>query len=641
MLSIIFLTCRWTLTLTQGTHEIDSLRHELTETRSDQEQSTLFKELCLKYASLNPDSAEIYGQRALELSRETQFTIGEVQALSALGFVKTVTGDLANALKLEYQAIQLAEENHLESELAGPLGNIGIVYGALRNYPKALLYFKQSRERFNSNKNRKWVSILNQNIGLAYLNIGQLDSALYFLTLRKNELEKSHEGTNAYFCGVIARLYGQLHEDEQALNFFYKGIRKAKEERSHRTLAVGYDNFSDFFEQRQKIDSSIHYAKLALAEAEVISYKQYVVISASRLAQKYELIDPKEAVRYYKLASAAREVLFGSGNLRAIETIADQEEQRRKDIDAAAIASRNQLKQYTLMTGATVFIVVAIILYRSNRQRYKANQVLQATLSNLRSTQSQLIQSEKMASLGELTAGIAHEIQNPLNFVNNFSEVNKELLSEMKEEIEKGNLEEAKSIAGNVINNQEKINQHGKRADAIVKGMLQHSRSSSGIKEPTNINTLAEEYLKLAYHGFRAKDNTFNVALKTNFDESISAIDVIPQDIGRVILNLLNNAFYAVSEKRKTANGYEPVVSLSTRKSGDKALISVSDNGRGISQKVLDKIFQPFFTTKPTGQGTGLGLSLSYDMVKAHGGELKVETKEGEGSEFIIQLPVV
>ncbi|HKC35386.1 MAG TPA: ATP-binding protein [Chitinophagaceae bacterium] len=264
---------------------------------------------------------------------------------------------------------------------------------------------------------------------------------------------------------------------------------------------------------------------------------------------------------------------------------------------------------------------------------------IRTTLENLRSTQSQLIQSEKMASLGELTAGIAHEIQNPLNFINNFSELNKELLVEMNQEIEKGNFNEVKAISKDVIDNEEKINHHGKRADAIVKGMLQHSRSRSGVKEPANINALADEYLRLAYHGLRAKDKTFNASMKTDFDESIGSINIIPQDIGRVILNLITNAFYAVTEKKKQqAVGYEPTVTVSTKRINNKVEVSVKDNGKGIPQRVLDKIFQPFFTTKPTGQGTGLGLSLSYDIVKAHGGELKVETKEGEGTIFSFQL---
>ena len=277
---------------------------------------------------------------------------------------------------------------------------------------------------------------------------------------------------------------------------------------------------------------------------------------------------------------------------------------------------------------------------------YKQTAELRDTLTNLQSTQAQLIQSEKMASLGELTAGIAHEIQNPLNFVNNFSEINKELLAEMNTEIEKGNYDEVREIAKDVSENEEKINHHGKRADAIVKGMLQHSRSSSGVKEPIDINKLADEYFRLAYHGLRAKDKSFNATLKTDYDESIGNINITPQDIGRVILNLITNAFYAVDEKKtlRQAQGdksYEPTVSISTKKLNEKIEISVADNGNGIPQKVLDKIFQPFFTTKPTGQGTGLGLSLAYDIVKAHGGELKVETKEGDGSAFIIKLPVV
>ena len=273
---------------------------------------------------------------------------------------------------------------------------------------------------------------------------------------------------------------------------------------------------------------------------------------------------------------------------------------------------------------------------------------LSASLENLKATQTQLIQSEKMASLGELTAGIAHEIQNPLNFVNNFSEVSNELLEEMNEELNKGNYDDAKEIANDVQQNLEKINHHGKRADAIVKGMLQHSRSSTSVKESTDINKLADEYIRLAYHGLRAKDKTFNAALKTDFDESIGKINLIPQDIGRVILNLITNAFYVVDEKKKAFSEkssfenltslYEPTVYVTTKKAGDKILISVKDNGNGIPQKILDKIFQPFFTTKPTGKGTGLGLSLSYDIVKAHGGELKVETTEGEGTIFSIIL---
>ncbi|HLF45529.1 MAG TPA: ATP-binding protein [Chitinophagaceae bacterium] len=321
------------------------------------------------------------------------------------------------------------------------------------------------------------------------------------------------------------------------------------------------------------------------------------------------------------------------------------------------------------MTGVFGLLYTRFLDLKKSEEQAKIikeeKRMLEQTLVDLKATQSQLIQSEKMASLGELTAGIAHEIQNPLNFVNNFSEVNTELIEEMKEQLAIDNKQQAIEIANDISENEKKINHHGKRADAIVKGMLQHSRSSSGVKEPTDINKLADEYLRLAYHGLRAKDKSFNATMKTDFDESIGNINIIPQDIGRVILNLITNAFYVVDEKKKQQppspkreneqpSLYEPIVVVTTKKlgpplgparlnrsdgDGGRIEIRVADNGNGIPQNMLDKIFQPFFTTKPTGQGTGLGLSLSYDIVKAHGGEIKVNTKENEGTEFTIILP--
>ena len=301
-----------------------------------------------------------------------------------------------------------------------------------------------------------------------------------------------------------------------------------------------------------------------------------------------------------------------------------------------------EVEQIDLVQSLADAFAIAYARYDDFAQLEKAKARVETTLSELKTTQNQLVQSEKMASLGELTAGIAHEIQNPLNFVNNFSEVSKELLEEMMEEMEKGDAEEVKAIAQDLIQNLEKINHHGKRADGIVKGMLQHSRSSSGEKEPTDINTLADEYLRLAYHGLRAKDKTFNATLETHFDANIGKVDLMAQDMGRVILNLITNAFYVVKEKKeKHPEGYEPTVTVTTRKERNKVQIAVKDNGNGIPDAIKEKIFQPFFTTKPTGQGTGLGLSMSYDIVtKGHDGHLEVKTKEGKGSEFIITLPI-
>lgn len=297
-----------------------------------------------------------------------------------------------------------------------------------------------------------------------------------------------------------------------------------------------------------------------------------------------------------------------------------------------------KLKEIAVSQKAELEVLVAERTAEITQQK----EALLKTVEELRATQAQLIQSEKMASLGELTAGIAHEIQNPLNFVNNFSEINAELITELEQEIEKGNFEEVKAIARDIRDNEGKINHHGKRADAIVKGMLQHSRSGGGAKEPTDVNVLADEYLRLAYHGLRAKDKSFNASMKTDFDQGLGLLNIVPQDLGRVILNLITNAFYAVSERKKLQpEGYEPTVSVSTKKVRNILEIKVRDNGMGIPPKVMEKIFQPFFTTKPTGEGTGLGLSMSYDIItKGHGGELLVRTKEGEFAEFIIKLPV-
>ncbi len=333
-------------------------------------------------------------------------------------------------------------------------------------------------------------------------------------------------------------------------------------------------------------------------------------------------------------------------NLQRIDHLSDEEKsiilKSLKDANKELEITAFKLDRTEKVKRTTAILLEETIeeLEQKRKAIEESKDALQKSMEELKATQAQLIQSEKMASLGELTAGIAHEIQNPLNFVNNFSDVSKELLDEMKEAMDKGDTEEANEIMQDVIANLEKINHHGKRADEIVKGMFQHSRTSSGQKELTDINTLCDEYLRLSYHGLRAKDKSFNAKFETDFDPTLPKINVVPQEIGRVFLNLINNAFYAVNERKKLNEpSYEPEVIVSTRKEKDKVEIKVKDNGTGIPKNLVDKIFQPFFTTKPTGSGTGLGLSLSYDIVtKGHGGELKVETKEGEGTTFIIQL---
>ena len=445
---------------------------------------------------------------------------------------------------------------------------------------------------------------------------------------------------------LLSAVYGTLGENyiakkafDSAIVVSRAGIPVSSDASNTVTL---YGNLAQSYLGKRQFDSAMQYAGVVIKLAQQNNFTNQLQLGYECLSECYEHKgNTDSALRYFRLAVQTKDELFSNQKENELKAITLREQARKQKAEQEEAAYKDQVRIYLLLAGMIVIMIIAFILFRTNRQKQKAKLKIEQAYNSLKSTQEQLIQSEKMASLGELTAGIAHEIQNPLNFVNNFSEVNDELIKELQSEAEKGNLEDVKAIAKDIKFNTEKINHHGKRADAIVKGMLQHTRSSTGQKEPTDINVLADEYLKLAYHGLKAKDKSFNVVTKTELDKIIGKISIIPQDIGRVILNLINNAFYAVDEKKKrNMNGYEPTVIVSTKKNNDKVEIEVKDNGIGIQQNLLNKIFHPFFTTKPTGQGTGLGLSLGYDIVKAHGGEIKIETKEGEGSAFIIQLPV-
>jgi signal transduction histidine kinase len=395
-----------------------------------------------------------------------------------------------------------------------------------------------------------------------------------------------------------------------------------------------------------------YYANAALKMASGLKVGTNIASSAELISNAYKRMGKIDSALVYLTISKQVEDSINkvrTERLTEFQNLGFEEQMRLEKKVQEDIVYQNKVRTIVLFSGLGILAALAFLFYRNIRQKQKANLVLQKTLSDLQSTQAQLVQSEKMASLGELTAGIAHEIQNPLNFVNNFAEVNAELIDELETEANKGNLEEVKLLAKDIKENETKINHHGKRADAIVKNMLQHSRQSSGQKEPTDINALCDEYLRLSYHGLRAKDKSFNAEFETKFDTALAPIRVVPQDIGRVILNLINNAFYAVNERQKNEKDseYKPRVTLTTKKQADQVVIEVADNGTGMPEQVKEKIFQPFFTTKPTGEGTGLGLSLSYDIVKAHGGVLHVETipvractgAENAGTNITINIP--
>ncbi|MEJ7821302.1 MAG: ATP-binding protein [Chitinophagaceae bacterium] len=640
---ILLLVIPFTSPVCGQVHEADSLIKLLQKIPEDTNRVNLLLKIASKLFFYKPDISFEYSTKAAALSDRLGYTKGNLTALTLGGESLRLTGDYPGSLKLQFEALEINRKLKDADGEASNLGNIGAIYLDLREYREAVHYLLQSNAiRQNLPNSPDGIFILTTT-GIVYDFLKMPDSAFYYLQMANIQNEEiRHPQLKSFISMNIGLIYFHIGKTDSALHYYNIALLNSIASNESINLSRVYQRMAEVHQSLANYDSAMYYARIAFTEAQRTSQKLFLLESSSFLSGLYRMRHNLDSAFFYEdITVALKDSLYGTEKLKKMQLLMLSEQKRQQQILQEQELYKNRMKLIALLAAAGVFLIIVFILYRNNRQKQKKNKVLEATLTNLKSTQTQLIQSEKMASLGELTAGIAHEIQNPLNFVNNFSDVNREMIAEMKEEITKGNYAEVKIIADDIEANEQKINHHGKRADAIVKGMLQHSRSSSGVREPTDINALCDEYLRLSYHGLRAKDKSFNATIKTDFDASLEKINVIPQDIGRVILNLLTNAFYAVTEKKKQQpEGYEPTVSVSTKKIKEKVEIKVSDNGNGIPQKVLDKIFQPFFTTKPTGQGTGLGLSLSYDIVtKGHGGELKVETKEGGGTTFIIKLP--
>jgi signal transduction histidine kinase len=634
---------------------LNSINRAWADAKHDTTRVLVLTEFANYYKNKRSDSTLIYGYRALTLARKINFPKGEVKAILYLSMGYSDLGNESKTLQLTLQAIKICEKINLINDKAYLIHGLGLIYYGSKDYAKALTEFKRAVRIFDLVNDSAFVAITQNHIGRTYLAMNQLDSALYYAqTAYDNAFALDHLNNGWLFNPILLTL-GKIQNKKgnraMAMSYFKQSLSKAREVFN---FIVSNFAIAQLYQQTEILDSAIFYADKSLELAMKSGSFQSIVDSNILLADIYELKDPKQALQFSKNAIAYKDSINDFINVTMQQTYTDFDEQERKrEIEAANIESQNRLRMNAFLGSSFTLIVVAILIFILYRRKQKAKQKIEEAYDQLKATQSQLIQSEKMASLGELTAGIAHEIQNPLNFVNNFSEINKELLEELKVELESGNIDEVRQLADDTISNEEKIRQHGIRADSIVKGMLLHSRTSQGEKEPTDINALADEYLRLAYHGMRAKDKSFNSDFKTDFDPDLPKINVIPQDIGRVLLNLINNAFYAVDKKaREGIDGYKPVVSVSTKyvphseglpagQAGeDKIEVSVKDNGEGVPEQVRDKIFHPFFTTKPTGQGTGLGLSLSYDIVKAHRGELSVKSEENEGTEFTVILQI-
>jgi two-component system, NtrC family, sensor kinase len=533
------------------------------------------------------------------------------------------------------------------------LFNYGLLMGLTANTEEQLYYFKKAYQMAKERNSLWQQTTILSNMAFAFQHNNRLDSAQFYIDrIFDNPVDK-FRGYLFYVFYLSGDIRLEAGNYEQAKSLFSKGIENVLKNNFDLEigLSINYLGLSKVYQHLNRRDSSYYYGIKSLNLLKQIREVQLVKVDlASAYENMYQhfqrFAQRDSSFKYLQLANKERAFFTKKtiSNLAAFQQVLLDRQLKLKDLQREKVETQGRVRMYSLLTALFVFLVFGAVLLYSYLQKRKANVILasqkeqiESTLQKLKSTQTQLIQSEKLASLGELTAGIAHEIQNPLNFVNNFSEVSVELLEELKAERQKAegkrDFELEDELLSDLSQNQEKINHHGKRASSIVKGMLEHSRKNSGEKELTDINTLADEYLRLAYHGLRAKDSQFNADFQTDFDDNLPKVEVISQDFGRVLLNLINNAFYAVKNVEK------PLVKVSTKKVDDQIVIKVKDNGTGMSAETKAKIFQPFFTTKPTGEGTGLGLSLAYDIVtKGHGGTLEVESTEGIGTTFTIKL---
>ncbi len=658
-LYIIFIIGLQNVCLSQNMQSADSfsnvrittLRQNLQRAKNDSDRIIALQNMAFFFERLNADSSLTYYSVALDLARQKSYAWGEARLSAGLSGLMEHQGKYAEAFELLFKSLKIAETSNSAYDIARANRRISGIYFELQNYRKAIDYLLKALPIDKASGLKDKVAIDHYALANAYEKLNQLDSAAYhidFALKQKNLLPSLMQ----YVYEILGHIQQKKGNYSEAALSYRKGMDEALLNNDLIATSQLCNDFSVMYNDRNQKDSATFYALKGFNAAKEISFKKGIIINGNMLAELYDSTQPSLALKYYKVAADTKDSLFGVTTIQVIQNLVSTEEAKQRELDDAKQAYQNKIKWYGLLTGVTVLLIIAFILYRNNRQKQIANELLrkqkeeiQTTLNELKITQTQLIQKEKMASLGELTAGIAHEIQNPLNFVNNYSEVSAELVDELDEEAAAGNTQEVKAIANDLRQNLQKITQHGQRASSIVKGMLEHSRTTSGERQSTDLNRLADEYLRLAYQGLRrsgdpAKDPDFQCELITDFDPNLGEVEGVAPDIGRVLLNLYNNTFYAVRQKQVlTDQAYTPTVWVSTQRLDQAVEIRVRDNGIGIPEAIREKIFQPFFTTKPTGEGTGLGLSLAYDIVtKGHGGTMEVESEEGEGTTFVVKF---
>ena len=669
---IIFILVAITSLFGQGQKKwLSNIKQQMSQVDDEESLVRALTQFANYYKHEKPDSAIYFGYEALALAKEIDYKLGEVEALLILAISYLSAGNHAKAHQLSSQSLRIAEDYNLPETYAFAILISAEVNLQTREFTRSLEQLAEARNIFDSLQNQTYIVATNCRIGEILLALGHADSARQSFQLALQQIEFFELVFNWYrhetYLG-LAQAESALGNPDIALPYFLLSLKHAKEAEMviQSTMAI-----ARHYQKSEQSDSAIHYAQEAFAIAEMNGFRNHLVMSARLLSELYEKEDVILALSFSRTALALKDSLNDHINQATNETISNfNERMRLADLHETQLEAKAHQRNIIFFAITLILIVIWINSALRNKLKNNASRKIEKAYHQLKATQSQLIHSEKMASLGELTAGIAHEIQNPLNFVNNFSEVSEELISEAREELDKGDISEAKSILDDLNQNLNKINHHGGRASSIVKGMLDHSRTSSGEKVPIDINKLCDEYVRLAYHGMRAKDKSFNVMYETDFQDDIPPINIVPQDIGRVILNLVNNAFQAVQDytpskelnterTQSEAEEYQPMIKIKTALTGGHPgfnlsevevttgvggqrwlVITISDNGPGIPDEIRDKIFQPFFTTKPAGQGTGLGLSLSYDIVKAHSGDISVESGTNIGTIFSVQLPI-
>jgi two-component system NtrC family sensor kinase len=580
----------------QNYKSIDSLKSLLlTKKREDTSTVNNYRDLAGDYEFNKPDSAIYYTNRALLLSRKLHFTEGEFRSLYLKAFALSVIRSDSAAVSCAYQLLKMAEVKKDRWHFMRAYFALASVYMFIREYNKSIFYHRKVLTYLDKIDTRQFYGCT-EHFAECFAGLKQADST-YFYAEKVLLLDKREANINPFDLYLMGYACFLKNRYADALKYYREALR-TRVQIASKVLSDCNIGVATVFQKKGMPDSAISYARIALkisATNGIPNEKLETLTLLTALFEAKPNID--SAYRYQKYTLLLKDSIYNLDKIRAVQLIAFNDRMDKQAELEQQDKIVNRIIIYSLI-GVLIFsLAIVFLILRNNRQRKQAYALLQRqqqeivdqktkvehTLDELKATQTQLIQSEKMASLGELTAGIAHEIQNPLNFVNNFSEVNQEMLDELDEELNKGDIDEAKAIAADIKQNEQKINHHGKRADAIVKGMLEHSRASTGQKEPAEINALADEYLRLAYHGLRAKDKTFNAELITNFDENLPTVIVAQQDIGRVLLNLFNNAFYAVNQKMKTAGAdYKPEVAVTTEAASGQVIFKIKDNGNGI-----------------------------------------------------------